>query len=225
MGCVEQSKERQIEMQISDDLVKQFCGIPTGNLSDAMGRKGNMHSSIKPVYPSAKLAGRAFTVACQPADNLTIHKAITMAPAGSALVIYAGGYTETAVFGDIMALACQVRGIAGVVIDGSCRDTEEIEEMNYPVFAKGINPGGPVKETLGATDVPIQCGGIVVTPGDIIVGDRDGVVVVPAGRAAEVLEKAKAIVEKEIKVRELLKQGKTTMEIFGLDTLLKNKGL
>jgi 4-hydroxy-4-methyl-2-oxoglutarate aldolase len=139
------------------------------------------------------------------------------------LVIYAGGYTDTAVFGDILALACRVRGIVGVVIDGSCRDVEEIEAMDYPVFSKAINPGGPIKETLGKIDVPIQCGGIIVTPSDIIVGDRDGVVVVPAHRAADALEKAKAIMEKEIKMRALLQQGKTTMEILGLDALLKSK--
>jgi 4-hydroxy-4-methyl-2-oxoglutarate aldolase len=213
------------ELEIAQDLVKQFFGIPTGNLSDAMGKKGNMHSSIKPIYPSAKMAGIAFTVACPPADNLTMHKAMYMAPPGSVLVANAAGYTEAGSFGAIMALACQIRGFAGVVLDGGCRDVEEIEEMGFPLFSRGINPGGTTKETLGAIGGPIQCGGIVVDPGDIVVGDRDGVVVVPADRALEVLEKSRAIMDKEVKVRELLRQGKSTLEIYGLDAILKNKGL
>ncbi len=212
-------------MEIAQDLVKQFFGIPTGNLSDAMGKKGNMHSSIKPVYPSAKMAGIALTMTCPPADNLTIHKAMYMAPAGSVLVVNAGGYTEAGPFGAIMSLACKIRGLAGVVIDGGCRDVEEIEELQFPLFSRGGSPGGTVKETLGSIGVPIQCGGVVVVPGDIVVGDRDGVVVVPAGFATEVLEKARAIIDKEVKVRELLRQGKSTLEIYGLDAVLKNKGL
>jgi 4-hydroxy-4-methyl-2-oxoglutarate aldolase len=213
------------KLEIAQDLVKQFFGIPTGNLSDAMGKKGSMHSSIKPVYSSARMAGLAFTVACPPADDLTIHKAMYMAPEKAVLVVNAGGYAEAGSFGAIMALACQIRGLADAVIDGGCRDVEEIEEMGFHLFAKGINPGGTVKETLGIIGVPIQCGGIVVAPGDIVVGDRDGVVVVPAGHATEVLQKTRAIKDKELQVRELLKRGKSTLEILGLDVILKNKGL
>lgn len=212
-------------MQNSAELVKQFYGIATGNLSDAMGKTGSMHSSIKPVFPSAKMSGLAVTVTCPPGDNLTIHKAMETAPAGSVLVVNASGYTEGGLFGEIMALACQFKGIAGAVIDGGCRDVEEIEELHFPLFARGINPGGTVKETLGTLGVPISCGGVVVTPGDIIVGDRDGIVVVPGEHAAEVLDKARAIVDREVKIRELLQQGKSTMEIFGLDKVLKSKGL
>ncbi len=212
-------------MQVPENIIKQFAGIPTGNLSDAMGKKGSMHSSIKPVFALAKMSGVALTVTCPPADNLTIHKAMGMAPAGSVLVVYAGAYTEGGLFGAIMALGCQIKGIAGAVIDGGCRDVEEIEELGFPLYARGINPGGTVKETLGMIGVPIQCGGILVNPGDIVVGDRDGVVVVPAEQALQVLDKAKAIMDRELKIRELLKQGKSTMEIFGLDALLKSKGL
>jgi 4-hydroxy-4-methyl-2-oxoglutarate aldolase len=202
-----------------------FLAIPTGNLSDAMGKKGNMHSAIKPVYPSAKLAGPAFTCVCHPADNLTIHKAMDMAPPGSVLVVYAGAFAEAGLFGAMMGLACKIKGINGAVIDGGCRDAEELEDMDFPLFARGISPRGTVKETLGAIGIPIQCGGIIVTSGDIVVGDRDGVVVVPADRASDILEKARAIMAKEIKVRELLRQGKSTMEIYGFDELLKKKGL
>lgn len=200
------------------DLAKEFAGIATGNLSDAMGKRGNMHSSIKPVYLSAKMAGIAVTAACYPGDNLTIHKAMEIAAPGSILVVNAVGFTEAGLFGDIMALACQIKGIAGAVIDGGCRDIEEIEQIGFPVFARGVNPGGTVKETLGAIDVPIQCGGVLVTPGDIVVGDRDGVVVVPSERAEEVLDRARKIIARETGIRELLRQGKSTVEIFGLQT-------
>ncbi len=210
-------------MDARSELAGAFYGIPTGNLSDAMGKKGNMSSAIRPVYPRAKMAGPALTLTCHPADNLTIHKAIELASEGSVLVVYAGGYAEAGLFGAIMSLAAKVKGIAGAVIDGGCRDAEEVEEMDFPLFARGLNPGGTVKETLGAIDVPIQCGGVVVNPGDIVVGDRDGVVVVPAGQAAEVLANARAIVEKEIRVREQLQQGKTTMEIYGFGDLLARK--
>lgn len=146
----------------------------------------------------------------------------TAAP-GSALVVNAGGYTEAGVFGDIMALACKTKGISGVVIDGGCRDIEEIEQIGFPVFARGINPGGTIKETPGIIGIPIQCGGVLVSPGDIIVGDRDGVVVVPALHAEHILEQARAIIAREQGIRELLKQGKSTMEIFGLHALLEKK--
>ncbi len=209
----------------NQELVKQFVGLATGNLSDAMGKKGNMHSSIKPVYPSAKLVGTAVTITCHPADNLTIHKAMEIAPAGSVLVVAAGGYSEAGLLGAIMGYACKLKGIAGAVIDGGVRAVEELEEINFPVFSRGVNPGGTVKETLGSINVPIQCGGILVSPGDIVAGDRDGVVVVPEARACEVLEKCKAIFDKEIKVRELLKSGKSTMEIYALNTLLDKKAL
>lgn len=209
----------------NQELVKQFVGLATGNLSDAMGKKGNMHSSIKPVYPSAKMVGTAVTITCHPADNLTIHKAMETAPAGSVLVVAAGGYAEAGLLGAIMGYACKLKGIAGAVIDGGVRDIEELEEVDFPVFSRGVNPGGTVKETLGSINVPIQCGGILVSPGDIVAGDRDGVVVVPEARACEVLEKCKAIFDKEIKVRELLKSGKSTMEIYALNTLLDKKAL
>ncbi len=212
-------------MESGTDLARHFYNLPTGNLSDALGKKGAMHSGIKPVYPKARVAGPALTLTCHPADNLTIHKAMEMAAPGTVLVVQAGGYAEAGLFGAMMALACQVKGIAGLVLDGGCRDVDELEEMDFPVFARGVNPNGTVKETLGAIGAPIQCGGQVVHTDDIIVGDRDGVIVVPLAQAADALEKARAIFEKEIKVRELLRQGKSTMEVYGFDDLLRKKGL
>ena len=200
-----------------EDLVKRFSGSPTANLSDAMGKTGTMNYMIKPVYAQAKLVGPAFTLTCHPADNVTIHKAVYSAPSGSVLVINAGGYPEGGLFGDILALACQVQGIAGVVMDGGCRDVEELEAMNFPVFARSISPRGTIKKTVGAIGETIQCGGLLVGTGDIVVGDRDGVVVVPLVRAKEVLRKVTEILQNETKYRQLIKEGKSTIEIFSLN--------
>lgn len=207
-----------------NELAKKFFGVPTGNLCDSLKTKCAMHSSIKPVFAEAKFAGLAYTVSCPPGDNLTIHKALHAAPAGSVLVIDARSYTEGSVIGDIIALAARLKGLEGIVVDGSSRDTEEIEALGFPVFSRALHPYGTVKETLGSIGEPVQCGGVLVNPADIVVGDRDGVIVIPYDYGLDVLEKASGIEEKENKVREQLKQGKTTLEIFSLDTVLKNKG-
>ena len=131
------------------------------------------------------------------------------------------GYDQGGHIGDIMALACKVRGLAGVVLDGSCRDTEDIREMGFPVFSRGVNPSGTVKASLGQINVPITCGGIEVHPGDIILGDCDGVVVVPREYEDNVFEKALAKFEKEQHIVAELLSGKTTLEIYNFDKLIE----
>jgi 4-hydroxy-4-methyl-2-oxoglutarate aldolase len=182
-----------------------------------------MDPAIKPIDPRSKLAGPAVTVLSQPGDNLTLHKAIYEAAPGSVLVIDAHGYAGAGHFGEIMAIAAVERGIAGVVIDGACRDSADIEELGLPFFCRTFNPGGTVKESLGTINEVIQCGGVVVKPGDIVIGDRDGVVVVPREKAGEVLERARDIAAREVKIREMLRQGKTTLEIYGFDKLIEQK--
>lgn len=202
---------------------RAFLDLPAGAVADANGKSGNMDAGIKPVFPEARVIGPAFTVRCQPGDNLAAHRAIAEAPPGSVLVIDAAGFTGAGLFGEIMALACQLRGIAGVVIDGACRDAADIAAMRFPVFARAVNPGGTVKESLGVLNEPIQCGGVVVRPGDLVFGTGDGVIVVPRERWREVLARAQAIVEREKQVREQLAAGKTTLEIFGFDRLISSK--
>lgn len=203
-------------MELTKNEIKEFLKLPTGNFCDANDKMGAMDPGIKPVSPLFKMAGPAFTVECQPCDNLTIHKAIAAAQPGSILVVNARSYIKAGHFGEIMALACQQRGIAGLVLDGGCRDAAELEEMGFPVFCRGINPNGTVKASMGKLNTVIQCGGVVVKPGDIVLGDRDGVVVIPLEKAQAVLEKAQAISENENNVKKMLKQGKTTLEILGL---------
>lgn len=209
---------------LSKEQLEQFKQLPTGNVCDANNKSGNMDFAIKPIDRKSKLAGPAVTVKCHPGDNLIIHQAIYKAEPGSVLVIDAHGYTGAGPMGEIVAIACQERGIAGIIVDGACRDANDIEDLGFPFFCRGFNPGGTVKERWGTINETIQCGGVVVNPGDIVVGDADGVVVVPKEKAEEVLAKAKAIAEKEVKVRELLRQGKTTLEIYGFDKLIEQKG-
>ncbi|MBA1335155.1 MAG: Demethylmenaquinone methyltransferase-like protein [Firmicutes bacterium] len=206
-------------MSLTENELLELLKLPTGNICDANDKCGNMDPAIKPVDPKTKMAGPAYTVRCQPGDNITIHKAIYEAPKGSVLVVDAHSYIGAGPFGEIMAIASQKRGLAGLVIDGACRDASEIEELGFPVFSRAINPGGTVKESVGETDLVIQCGGVVVRPGDIVVGDRDGVVVIPREKARTVLEKAKAIADREAQVTEMLLQGKTILEIYQFEKL------
>jgi len=211
--------------RLPNDLIQKFEGSATGDLSDALGKIGNMDYKMKPIYPGINLVGSAVTVFCPVGDNLTIHKAIEVAQAGDVLVVNSGGYINAGLFGEIMSLACYHKGIKGLVIEGACRDSKRIREISFPVFSYGINPGGTVKESFGSINTPIQCAGVLVNPGDIIVGDDDGVVVVPKEKAEDVLKKVKAKEEKEKKIRELLAAGMSTMEISGFDKILKEKGV
>lgn len=186
----------------------------TGNICDANGKRGNMDAAIRPLDPLSRLAGFAMTVKCKPGDNLAIHRAIAAASCGIVLVIDAQGHTGAGYVGEIAATACLERKISGIVIDGACRDALAIRKLGLPVFCRGLNPGGTFKEDPGSLHEIIQCGGITVNPGDLVVGDADGVIVVQKENVAAVLEKARAIVAREAQTIAQLREGKTTMEIF-----------
>lgn len=211
-------------MALTSEEIEQFRKFPTGNVCDANGKAGNMDLGIKPIDPHSKLVGPAVTLRAFPGDNLLYFKAIEEAAPGTVLVIDGRGYVSAGAMGDMMVTACMAKGIAGVVLDGACRDANDIEEAGFPFFTRGFNPGGTVKESLGPINTTIQCGGVVVSPGDLIVGDRDGVVVVPQADAREVLTRTQAIFDKEIKIRELLKQGKSALEIYGFGVKIQEKG-
>ena len=211
-------------MILTEEKRRELLVLPTGNVADNntdVPRQGTMDSGIKPIDPKSRMLGRAVTVQCYPGDNLALHQGIYAAEPGDVLILDCHGYTEAGHFGDIMALACQVRGIAGVVIDGSCRDSEDIKELGLPVFVRGFNPSGTVKASLGKVNVPVTCGGVRVNPGDMVLGDCDGVVVVPREKEDQVFEKAQAKFAKEEKLVEELKAGKTTLEIYEFDKLIK----
>lgn len=195
---------------------QRFLEAPTGNICDANGGRGVMDAGIHPLDRHMQLAGRALTVACAAGDNLTIHKAVVLAQPGDVLVINCGGYLNAGVFGEMLALSCMAKGIAGVVIDGSCRDVNDLIELGFPTFVRGVNPRGTIKDTCGAVGGEVLCGGVTVRAGDIVVGDCDGVVVIPQEEAEAILDKALAKKKREDEMRPLLRAGGTTAELLGL---------
>ena len=201
---------------IDPDVLKALAAAPTTMISDALGRWGNMEPTIRPVAPGMQCCGAAFTLRCWPADNLTLHRAVELAEPGVILVIDGGTGRDSALLGDILVYAARLRGVAGIVLQGLVRDSAAIAAQGLPVFAQGATARGPVKETLGPIQVPIQCGGVLVRPGDVVAGDDDGVVVVPREEAAAVVERVRAIHHKEEKVKKALAAGQTTPDILGL---------
>ena len=198
------------------DIYQDFYGIPTGNIADSQNFRGVMDAGIQPLDRKMQMVGRALTVACAAGDNLTIHKAVLMAQPGDILVVSCGGYLNCGVFGEMLAISCRAKGIAGIVIDGSCRDSLELIEMNFPTYVRGVNPNGTIKETCGAVNGKILCGGVWVEGGDVIAADADGVVVIKPAEAEEVLRKAAAKKVRESELRPLLAAGQTTAELLGL---------
>ncbi|WP_042455628.1 RraA family protein [Neobacillus dielmonensis] len=173
-----------------DRFVSQFSLLPTTCISDAMNGLNNLHPSIKPLKEEYKLAGRAFTVQIPVGDNLAVLKAIREAKPGDILVVDAKGDTYRAIAGDFVVGMMQTLGIGGLVVDGVIRDIVGIKQLNFPVFCKGTTVAASGKAGIGEINIPISCGNISVQPGDLIVGDADGVVVVPQTVEQEVLAKA-----------------------------------
>jgi len=213
---------REIERP-KKEIVEGYRELATGNICDAMGRYGSMSASIRPILNQCKMVGPALTVKIYPADNLMLHKATEVAKPGDVIVVDAGGYPDMAILGDLLCLVCKTKGIEGIVLDGGVRDIEGIRELGFPVFAKGVIPVGPLKDSPGSINTPIHCGGAHVAPGDLIVGDMDGVAVIPKARIQEVLEKGRAIVEKEEKMRERIRKGEIIYDILGLGKLLQRE--
>ena len=196
-------------------MYKYFEGIPTGNIADSNGFAGVMDSGIRPLERHMTLCGRALTCACVGGDNLTIHKAVLEAKPGDVLVVTCGGYTNAGVFGEMLGICCRARGIAGVVIDGSCRDSNELIDMGFPVYSRGVNPNGTTKTTCGSVNEKIICGGVWVEPGDIVVGDADGIVVIKQNVAEEVLRKSQEKKAKEESLKAVFASSKSTAEVLG----------
>ena len=176
--------------------------IPSvANLSDAMGQLGlkfhTMHSRIRPVFTPVHVSGPAYTVQCYPGATWALEEAIEKAPRGSLLVVDGGNYTEAVLMGELMSGRAAKRGVAGAIIDGAVRDTAMLRKVRWPIFASGITPRAGTFDKLGAQQITVSCGGVVVSPGDLIVADDDGIVVVPSRRSVEVIERARHIEEKE----------------------------
>jgi 4-hydroxy-4-methyl-2-oxoglutarate aldolase len=180
---------RDIE-RVSAEVVGKASNFAASILADVAGRRGTMDARVAPLSPNMRLAGPAFTVDVRHGDNLMIHAAMMLARPGDVLVIDGKGDTSCALMGSIMINACKKLNLAGVVIDGSVRDTEELRELGFPVYAVGANPNGPTKYIPGRINWPVSCGGVAVRPGDLVVGDADGVVVIEREKAASLLDAA-----------------------------------
>ena len=205
--------------------VDRFRGIGTATVHEASGRKGYVDCAIKPIARGVRICGPAFTVQCHPRDNLMLHKALERAQPGDIIVASVGGYYEAGYWGGLMATSAMGRKIAGLAIDGCVRDSEEMIRMGFPIFCRGRCILGTAKSALGLINHPTLFGGAIVNPGDIILGDDDGVVVVPKAEAATALEKAVAREAWENDVRRKLEAGVTTIDALNLGGPLKAAGI
>ena len=197
-------------------LIRRAASFPSATLHEAMGRKGAFPHDIKPIAPKMTLCGPALTVSCPPMDNLGIHRAIYLAQPGDVLVVSVGGGYEGGYWGEIMTFAAQQRGIAGLVIDGCVRDRDLIEEMGFSVFSRGLAIHGTIKKEKGVINSPLMIGEILINPGDLLVGDSDGVVLVPQSEISRAVEASQQREDKEDQYKKELAEGKSTLEIIGL---------
>ena len=203
-------------------LVNAFKSIPVANIGDTMNRMSCMNARIVPMN-SAPLLGCALTVKVRAGDNLLFHKAIDMAQPGDVVVVDAQAEQSYAITGELMIMWLRRKGISGLVVDGCIRDSDFVRELtDFPVYATGFNPNGPLKEGGGEVNFPIMCGGLVVNPGDIIVGDSDGVVVINPDDAPDILKKAEAHNAKENQIKKEIEN--LAWDRAWVDAALKAKG-
>jgi 4-hydroxy-4-methyl-2-oxoglutarate aldolase len=180
---------------------------------------------MRPIYPSAKAAGTAITISCQPGDNLMIHAAIEFCEKGDILVVSTTSESTDGMFGELLAESARAHGVVGLIIDAGVRDVKDLTEMDFPVWSKAVSAQGTVKATAGSVNVPIVCAGATVSPGDVIVADADGVVVVKRENGGEVARLASERFAKELKTRERLKAGELGVDFYGLRAKLAELGV
>ena len=210
--------------RVAPEVVQKAAQFPPAILADVQGRRGTLHGRIAAVSPSMKLAGPAFTIEVRPGDNLMIHAALSLAKPGDVLVVDGKADLTCALVGALMTNVAKAAGLGGLVIDGAVRDVEELRELGFPVFAAGANPNGPTKLVPGRINWPIAVGGVTVTPGDLVVGDADGVVVIERERAPTLLDAAaKKVADEHQRMADI--RAKRNLEPDFLQDALRAAGL
>jgi len=211
---------------ISSEKIAQLRDLGTATVYEAQGAKGALDSGMKPIDPTVRLAGPALTVDARPADNLILHHAVLKAKPGDVLVVDAKGFMEAGPWGDVLTLQAMKLGIAGLVISGCVRDANLIIDLGFPVFCRGLSIKGTGKNQPGKVNVPICIGDAVIRPGDIIVGDRDGLVVVAQEEVDMAIANSIAREDKEVQQRKAIEAGSSnTVELLNLGDTLKRFGL
>jgi 4-hydroxy-4-methyl-2-oxoglutarate aldolase len=207
------------------DLIRKLGEFGVATVHEAQGRTGLMLPYMRPVFLTARVAGPAITVFCHAGDNLMIHAAVEMCRPGDILVVTTQSESTDGMFGELLATSCQAHGIAGVVIDAGVRDVMDLTTVQFPVFSKAISSQGTVKETGGSVNIEVVCAGMTVHPGDAIIGDADGVVVVRRRDVSEVALLSEARLSKEAANREQLRAGKLGLDLYNLRAKLAALGV
>jgi 4-hydroxy-4-methyl-2-oxoglutarate aldolase len=212
-------------VRAESEVVKTLGDLGVATVHEAQARTGLMRPYMRPIYPAAKASGAAITISCHPGDNLMIHASIEFCQKGDILVVSTTSESTDGMFGELLAESARAHGVVGLVIEAGVRDVRDLTEMDFPVWSKAVSAQGTVKATAGSVNVPIICAGAWVRPGDVIVADADGVVVVKRETAAEVARLASERFTKEQKSRERLKAGELGLDFYGLRAKLAELGV
>jgi 4-hydroxy-4-methyl-2-oxoglutarate aldolase len=207
-----------------DTVIDRFHDFDPATLYEAAGHRGMVDPAIRPAWAGARLCGVVATAECPPGDNLMLHQAVAAAKPGEVIVASLCNFLLTGAWGEILTVAAQAAGVAGLAVDGAVRDIDAIAEHEFPVFSRGLAIGSCTKERIGKLHEPIQFGGVLVRSGDIIVGNADGLVILDQDRLDEIYQAAVARRKKEADMMAELRQGKTTVELLGLPALVIKAG-